>query len=846
VISTRFPARLPAAAPRYPLVASAIGLALGIPSMGIPSLSSAADSAASASDNGGELAEIVVTANRREENVLDVPYNISTVSGSALRDADVTDLAEISRLLPGVTVPDLGPRANSSNSLIIIRGLNVNNPVNSAYLPWGSVPTVSTYIDDVPLYVNLKLDDIQRIEVLRGPQGTLYGSGAVGGTVKILHNAPDPSGFAADFSADTSHTYHTENLSYSTKGMINVPLGESAAIRVSAGYESDAGFINAPKAVVFTANQQPVLANPADPLTSGLVYESLKHIDDARAFHLRAALKWKPLDWLDTELAYQRQDDHSGGFSSQTEGYVYETLALVPQQPEHRTVDLDSLTLTADAGFATVTSSSSYSIMSVNNVYDESQFIVAYNLEDPLLYGNYPRITSLFFDVSRDESFTQEFRLVSKEGGAWDYTAGAFFQHQTQHLLQTETVPGFAAWSELPGSAAVVPGSTPGAPYANFGDYLQYYNGGTRPSADRPADTIFTYLRLSSFSDRALYGELTRHLTSQWQITGGARVFWQRFDQSLDSTIPDGGPLYSTLPYPENLTDHFGTTIVQREQSFQNHTFKINTSYAITPETRAYATYSQGFRHGGINALPIGACIFCESEAIVPYRSDTVDNLEVGLKGTSGNWLRYSLAAYEEYWNDIQIQAFGQAGDPAVVNGKTARTQGLEAELTAQLGREWSTTLGYSLTDAKLTANFSVLDVVNGSTYVIVTGNDGDRLPYVPRQTLTGDLAYTHALGGDMTVEAHADAAYRSSVTTQLNSSILGYQVLGGFTTLNASAGMKFGSAWHARLFVDNLTNIQGVTSAGPLLRIYDDPRYRVQNVMRPRTVGLGVDYQFK
>lgn len=826
---------------RYPLITSAICLALGLPCAGM-----AADTAATGDESGGELGEIVVTANRREENVLDVPYNISTVSGSALSNAGITDLSDVGRLLPGVSIPDLGPRANSSNSLIIIRGLNVNNPVNSAYLPWGSVPTVSTYIDDVPLYVNLKLDDIQRIEVLRGPQGTLYGSGAVGGTVKILHNAPDPSGFAAEFSADGSHTDHAENMSYHARGMINVPLGETAALRVSAGYEYDAGFINDPKAVVFTANQQPALADPADPLTSGLVYEPVKHIDDAFDFHLRAALKWKPLDWLDAELAYQRQDDHSNGFESQTEGYRYETLALVPQQPEHRTVDLDSLTVSVDAGFATLTSSSSYSIMSVNNVYDESQFIIAYNLEDPLLYGNYPRITSLFFDVSRDESFTQEFRLVSKEGGAWDYTAGAFLQHQTQHLLQTETVPGFGAWTQLPGSAAVVPPSTPGGPYANFGDYIQYYNGGTRPSQDRPTDTIFTYLRLSGFTDRALYGELTRHLTPQWQITAGARVFWQRFDQSLDSTIPDGGPLYSTLPYPENLTDHFGTTIVQREQSFSNHIFKLNSSYAITPDTRAYITYSQGFRHGGINALPIGACIFCESESIVPYRSDTVDNYEIGLKGTSGGWLRYSVAGYVEQWNDIQIQAFGQAGDPAVVNGKTARTEGIEAEATAQLSREWSASLGYGFTDAKLTANFSVLDPVNGATYVIVTGNEGDRLPYVPRQTLTGDLGYVHALGGSLMLDAHADIAYRSSVTTQLNSSVLGYEVLGGFTTMNASVGLRFDTGWHARLFVDNLTNVAGITSAGPLLRIYDDPRYRVQNVMRPRTIGLGIDYQFK
>ena len=180
------------------LLTAAVGLALGAG----PVL--AADPAADT------LEPIVVTANRREQNALDVPYNISTVSGAALENAGITTLADMSRVLPGVTIPDVGARANGGNSLIIIRGLNVNDPSGSSYLPWGSVPTVSTYIDDVPLYVNLRLDDIQRVEVLRGPQGTLYGSGAVGGTIKIQHNAPDLTHFSAQASADVGKTSHTE------------------------------------------------------------------------------------------------------------------------------------------------------------------------------------------------------------------------------------------------------------------------------------------------------------------------------------------------------------------------------------------------------------------------------------------------------------------------------------------------------------------------------------------------------------------------------------------------------------------------------------------------------------
>ena len=726
--------------------------------------------------------------------------------------------------------------------------------MNSAYLPWGSVPTVSTYIDDVPLYVNLKLTDIQRIEVLRGPQGTLYGSGAVGGTVKLVHNAPDPTAFSASVSADGSKTAYASDPSYSMSGTLNVPLAANLAFRLSAGYEKEAGFITALNEVVFTGNMQPALANPTDPLHSGMVFQQRSHIDDAQSNHLRAALKWVATDWLTAELAYHRQDDHANGFSNQTQGLQYQTEALIPNQPEHRTIDLDSLTLTGDLGFATLVSSSSFSVMNVDNTYDESQFVTGYDTQTPLLYGHYPRITSPFFTTSHDTSFTQELRLVSKEGGGWDYTVGAFFQHQTQNLFQRETVPGFGAWSELPGSAdsvnPLLPTTAPGWPYANFGDYLQMYNGGTRPSALSPTDTNFTYLRLSGLKDKALYGELTRHLTSAWQVTAGARVFWQDFAQSLYSTIPYGGPLYSTLPPPANLTDSLGSTIVDREQTFHNHIFKLNTSYALAADTRLYATYSQGFRRGGINALPIGNCIFCESEQIVPYKSDTVNNYEVGFKGTAAGWLRYSAAVYREDWKDVQIQVFGQAGDPAVVNGDTARSQGLELELEAKLGGGWSTTVGYGYTDAKITQDFSVSETVNfnntSNTFTLVTGKDGDRLPYVPKQTLTGNLDYAHPFGPTLSFDGHLQVAYRSDVTTQLNSSVIGYQTLGGFTTVNADLGLGFGPAWHARLFVENLTNIEGVTSAGPLYRFNDDPRYRIQNVMRPRTVGLGVEYRFE
>lgn len=822
-------------------LATAIALALG------------GTSIAQAADPVDSLAEIVVTANHRSQSVLDVPYNITAVSADELKHADVTSLHEIARLLPGVTIPDLGPRANSSNNLIIIRGLNVNDPVNSAYLPWGSVPTVSTYVDNVPVFVDLKMFDIERVEVLRGPQGTLYGSGAVGGTVKILHNPPQLRHFSAELSTEVSQTRHAAHASYDTQGVLNLPLGDEFAIRLAADYEKSAGFIDASNAVVFDSHQQPVLADPANPLTSGLTYQRIRGIDAAESSSVRLAALWKPASWLDADFAYQRQDDHSDGFTHQTAGsaqltgYKYVTQTLIPNEPDHRVVDLDSLTLTADAGFATVVSSTSYSVDNDSNIYDESQFVIGYNLAGPTLYGNYPRVTSPFFNSSHDTALTQELRLVSKTGAPWDYTVGGFFQHQTEHLYQYESVPGFAAWSELPGSGAAIPSTVPGAPYATFGDFVQYYNGGTRPSALSPVDENFTYLQLSGFLDRAIYGELTRHISRKWQITGGARLFWQNFAQSLYSTIPYGGPYFSTLPPPANATDALGSTIVERAQSFHNHLFKLNTSYKVAPKMRVYATFSEGFRHGGVNALPVGNCIFCESASLVPYRSDSVKNYEVGFKGVTDGRLNFSAAIYRVNWNDVQIQVFGQAGDPVVVNGKSARSQGLELELGGPLGAGWSFNFGYGLTDAKVMQDFAVTEPLPGTSniYTVVAARAGDRLPYVPRQTLTADLGYARALTGNADFDAHIDAAYRSNVTTQIDPTVLGYRQLGGFTTVNASMGVSLASNWHLRVFVNNLTNVLGVTSAGSLYRGYDDPRYRIENVARPRTIGIGVSYKF-
>jgi outer membrane receptor protein involved in Fe transport len=806
------------------------------------------------------LQEVVVTANRREQDVLTVPYNISAISAQQIEDAGVKDLQGLTRMVPGLVSADLGPRANSTNSNLIIRGLNASDQGSSYFGPNLAVPLVSTYLDDVPLFVNFNLTDIERVEVLRGPQGTLYGSGAVGGTVKLIRHKPDLGVFSADVSTDLSGTEHSIGPSYAFDGIINVPLGDTLALRASAGYTKLNGFINGVHAARLDQNGQPVLADPANPLTSDYLYQQINDVDASNSKYARVALLWKPWNELSVLADYTHQRDHSGGFSWQDVGFDYSTGATIdrplyttrqqiPQQSLDRTLDIGAVTVSVDVGFATVTSSSSYYDNRYDDVIDISSGQQYYSMRGPYYYGGYPRYAAFNFDHSSDKSFVEELRLVSRTGGAWDYIAGAFFREQKTALTDPETWPGFAAWSHLPGSADAY-NYYAGTAYNTFADVITGRNG-TDPASLSPTDFFYNNIRHTHFHDRALYGELTRHLTDKWQVTGGARQFWQSYDQSETQIYPFAGAAYS-----DTGQDPLGTTTSEQAKSYSSHIWKLNSSYEISPAARVYATFSEGFRHGGANSFkicPTGGVALggCEpspaTAALIPFQPDTAKNYEVGVKGLIGGRVRYSLSVYRVDWHDIQLDAYAPVtGIQIVVNGKDARSQGVELEVQAALTRELSATVGGSYTDAHLTEDFVRANFV---------GREGDRLPLVPKTQLTAALDYVVPMDKDREFSLHADMAYRSDVNTSVNNlqydttsdAIVeniystNFRHLGGFTTLNASVGMQATKQLKVRLYCNNITNQLGITAWS----VARQPEQSTEYLSRPRTAGINLEYSF-
>ena len=466
-------------------------------------------------------------ATRRSQSVSDIPYNISAIGAADIANAGVTDLQGLTHMIPGLVAPDLGPRASNINDTLTIRGLNASS-VNAESQEIAA-PLVSTYVDETPLFANLKMTDIARVEVLRGPQGTLYGSGSVGGTVRMIHNEPDPNSTEFDVSTRASHTENAANPSEAIDFIGNVPISETMAFRGSGGYEKLAGFTDALSVAVLGPNAQPVLADPRNPLTSPPVFTQKRGIDGSETWYARGALLWKPTDTLKFTLSYQHQTDQSDGYSQARPGDRYaQTLYL--DQPGSFQTDLGAFDVSYDAGFATLSSSSSYTSQSAFSQFDLTGLIESL----ATYYGNYPRTLSPILDNSTDKAFTEEVRLVSKNSGPWDWVAGAYYNNRTQTLTQVEPILGFASWSQLPGTGQP-PGCTTynavSCPYPTFGDVIQYVNGGINPSQLPNPDLNFTFNRHVSFTDEAIFNETSYHFTDKWQATAGGRIFWQHYAQ---------------------------------------------------------------------------------------------------------------------------------------------------------------------------------------------------------------------------------------------------------------------------------------------------------------------------
>lgn len=793
------------------------------------------------------LEEVIVTATSRAESTQNIPYNISAISGTAIEAQNIVDSYELMRNIAGISVVDRGFRNQGTMNSIVIRGVNVDNGVNGD-VGLSAAPTVATYVDNTPIFANFLLKDVERVEVLRGPQGTLYGSGALGGAVRYIMRKPDASGFDAEARGSISKSDGSSGNNLSGDVMLNFPIGENAAFRISGGIIDNDGIIDYVNLYQLGSNGKPVvLANsgecvdnnnaslsPEEVAFNNSCYTSQKDADTVKIRHLRASFLWDATDDLRFQLTYQMQRDEIGGRRSTTVGADYYGNVYGDHEngstflePSERDVDMINLDIGWDLGFATLTSNTSDYKHNGNGWRDNTSLWVTDRSQDStftnwfeILYTGNPRAAAYVSAGYDEEAFVQEFRLISDatQDSKIDWIVGAYYMDQDRSTNNFSYLLGLNEY----GKACPQLGEECRA----YGDW---WAGGYDLS-----EIDFYYDRIENFKDKALYGELTWHVSDTFRANFGLR--W--FDNKLTNSTAMDFPLFEgvVVPYVD---------FPSLEES--DVLFKLNLSWDIADNKMLYATYSEGFRRGGANAIPASG-FFAElnPETVMFYQADTVANYEIGIKGNTDRW-RYSANLFYVDWQDPQLNtASAWWGFFMAQNGDSAATKGMELEAAWAATENLIVNFGYSYINAELTA-----DLYQPQSGALLA-EDGHRLPGTAQHVATVSLDHNYGLSNGWNLASRLHAYYQSDSINSVTDTTI-QETFGSFALLNASVAIVT-DHWNFSLFVKNLGNDDGITGSYPEAYMSTDTgpfeNYYGNNqrnyITQPRTFGLSATYRFR
>ncbi|MEJ2256045.1 MAG: TonB-dependent receptor [Woeseiaceae bacterium] len=781
---------------------------------------------------------------------------LHAISGEALEKQNVINQYDVLRAMHGITVVDRGYRNSGTVNSIVIRGLNVDNGANGDIM-LNAVPTVATYYDNTPLFANFLVKDVARVEVLRGPQGTLYGSGSLGGTVRYIGNLPDPSGFEADVEVDYGQTSGSEGSNIAFDGMINIPLGERTAVRAVYSRIDNDGVIDYVNAYQLNSFGEPLIdvggtctdprtATDADVLQSPACFHTIEDADTVEIDYAKVTLRGEPSDSFSYQVSYQMQDDTIGARRATTLGdnnqpagsdlyfaYGDDDSGQVLVEPSERDVSMASLDLEWDLGFATFTSTTSAYEHEGTGDSDNGGLWASGGETDPALSrdwnaafygGGWPRPMQLARRGYDDSALIQEFRLVSNpDDGAFDWIVGAFYMDQDNEVGQLSHNPGMNEFH----NACV---DTGGPECTGFWP-ATFYGGQQLSEID------FEYQRDTTYEEMALYGELTYNVTDAFRLTGGFR--W--FDNETVNDVILGFPLVEGWTSP---------SAPQSRDSDDDVLVKLNASWDLNDDTMVYGTYSEGYRHGGAQSVPSfeNDDPFGEpnAEAIRTFGSDSVQNYELGIKGGTDT-LRYTASLFHVDWEDPQLNTTSAwYGFFLAANGDQASTEGVELELEGYLGNSFHYRVGYTYVNAQLDADF-----ISPQTGDVVA-ESGSTLPGAPENVVSVLLDHTWELSGDMQLVTAFNAYYQSETENFVDQTATLNKSYDAFALMNLNATLAT-DTWSAMLYVRNLGDEDGATGGFPSTYwSYDTGVFENwygngnrQFIVQPRTIGVKLSYRF-
>jgi len=775
---------------------------------------------------GGVLEEIVVTATRRDTSVQETNFNLTAVSGSQLEQQRIIDTIAFAKTVPGLTAVDQGNRRGSQ---MIMRGANLTS-INSTDLIERNGDTVSTFYGETPVYIDPLITDFDRIEVLRGPQGTLFGARSLGGAVRYMPAAPDTQNFFVDVHGRGYAIDESSGGGLLGDITVNAPIIEDVlAFRGTLAYLKEDGFIDYNYLL-----KEPGVSDAEDP--NDLRSEKDANTQDVSM--IRLALQWNISENWSSTLAWTHQNRDVGGRQvNNVDSYQtgkYES-AYRYVEPNERKNDIVNLTFNGDLGFGDFISTTSYSKYDEKGQRDQTDWWLENANNDFFpIFGSdietWDAISSYTAEEVDEKTITQEFRLASKADARLQWLGGIFYNKRENDNQTTEYLPGLSEWWNT-----------------NIADEFE--------TGDL-ADIGYFSPSTSTFTEKALFGQIGYNFTEQWQATVGGRYF----KTDLDVTI-------CRWFEPIKGDTALGGSFYECDQGggkTDEAIFMFNTSYDINETKKIYFTISEGFGDGGENPNavcgdnPTPNCIAGNEKEVKP---DTVTNYEFGVRTMMlDNKMTLNAALYRMNWDNIQTQ--GESTESPVVitrNGGKARTEGLELELNYFLGDYWVIGGGYAYTDAEFRENLDV-----GEVYAFDVIEKGDRLPGSSEHQGNLFLAVDYPLSGNLRLKADYLLTAQSDVLTKAGIGVNDCcredgEKLSGFTVSNLGVGLA-GNSWEARLFADNLFNeyaetglrgdqyyIQGNglgientwTGNEKIIRRY------YKNMIRPRTIGLDVNFRF-
>lgn len=786
------------------------------------------------------LDEIVVTAQKRSANLQDVPVAVSALDNKALNELNVSNFEDYVRFQPNVVAAGNGP----GQSAFFIRGMATNLGDIGVSEISGASPNVALYLDEQPIStISRNLDvyvtDLERIEVLAGPQGTLFGASSQAGTIRLITKKPVQNETEAGVDVSFSSTAHGE-ASNSVEGYVNLPLIEDKlALRVAAYNASRGGYIdNVLAEITLPANNTGILngaflsrLQDPDVIFTSVSNSALveKDFNDARYQGFRVSGHYIVNDnWsllvqhahqrLETEGVFSDDPVGDGGvLTDDLDGAGEYAVARFYPDDLDDVFSQTSLTLDGRIGALDVLYTGAYLDRDVQQRFDYAGYIddaayVAYYICD--YYAPTTRAPVCYdatYGSNMDVRFTRnthEFRVSTPEHGRVRAIGGVFYDDSESQSDIRFLQPGiFSLLAAQPQFYA--PDGVP---------ILAPFDGATNsnPNPRDPGTTFFNDVTRGE-EQIAVFGEVTFDLTEHLSITGGLRYY--EYDLSLggSTVFVFGGT-------------NIDTALAGQSPTTQDDVIsKANMSWRPNDDYLFYLTYSEGFRPGGFNR---NGGTGNDPASLIPffYVSDTVENYEFGWKTSFLNdRIRFNGALYRIDWSELQLQVQDTTISQLafVDNIGEAEITGIEGDIAFAATDNLTLYAAFSYNDTELTQ-------LPGSVANLVPL--GSNLAFTPEFQYNVRGRYGWSVTNDM--DAHVQVAVQHSGESQNSIIAANSALIDSWTSVDLSAGIAKDS-WRARLFVENATDERISRS-----KITSDPR-NLQNVGRPRTIGLRLSYEF-